>query len=259
MTTPIRQPRLDDLTARFLARTTIGESVEFSDSAEVEPHEVIGGFRTDPKTGWLEVHAVLKAFGLPLERLVAPPEWVSYTGLPAPTSALPLAAGVFPQQVQDPLPLLGSANLTDTLPSTERHAISGFSGLRTWAQKAIEGKSVAAALSATGLLAMLGDTAAANHAIRSWESKCTGSWRTAWENQWAAILWLTGEHAEALAAWQTMGDHPVAAFNTGMALLFLGRAAEAVPALKEAAASLPPHSGWLHLANLLSLVAQARA
>ncbi|MGL6096262.1 MAG: tetratricopeptide repeat protein [Fimbriiglobus sp.] len=256
MTSPVRQPRLDDLTARFLAQTAAAPA-QTADS-EVEPHEVMGGFRTDPRTGWAEVAATGTRFGLPSDKLPAPPEWSAYAALPAPTAALPLAFGVFPQQVREPLPLLGATDLTAFLPKPKATVV-GFTGLKGWAKAALAGKSASARLAATGLLALLGDTAGALDGLAAAETDFAGADRTAWQNQYAAVLWLAGRHADAVTVWETLAGHPAATFNLGMARLFLGNAAAAVPALKQAAADLDAASGWSHLANLLTLVAKARS
>lgn len=253
-------PRLEVLTARFLSRAANASSDSSYDATtDVEPYEVLGGFRADPRTGWLEVVGIARLFGVPSEKQSAPPEWSAYAALPNSTPAVPLAVGLFPQQVRDPLPLLASADLAALRPMGSTSPVAGFSGLRSWIRKSTNGKSPAAALQAVGMLLSLGEFAEAEAALNSADPICTAGWRLAWENQRAAMLWMSGRHAEAYTAWKVLGDHPVAAFNTGMAALFLGHASEAVPALKEAAASLPAQSGWSHLANLLLLVAQTRA
>ena len=72
----------------------------------------------------------------------------------------------------------------------------------------------------------------------------------------AALLWHRGRCEEALAAWTALPDSPAVHFNRGMALLFLGRAAEARPMLAEAVAALPESSGWNALAQLYLALAE---
>ena len=256
----ISPPSLDELTARFMARRSTGadDGADLA-TAEVEPHEVMGGFRTDSRVGWTEVTGYFRLLKLPAEKMAAVAEWASYAGMPAATFALPMAAGMFPQQVREFQPLLGTDDLSEFKPERNAKPIPGFGGLRGWAAKAGKGKSPAAALVAAGLTAGLGDTAAADAALQAAEPLCGDEWRAAWENQRAATLWLTGRHAEALAAWDSMADSPAVTFNRGMARLFLNRSAESVAYLERAATQLPDHSGWSHLANLYLSLAETRA
>ena len=78
----------------------------------------------------------------------------------------------------------------------------------------------------------------------------------AWENERAALLWHRGEGEQALAVWNAMAETPTVLFNRGMALLFLGKPAEARPALSAAAAVLPEAGGWNALARLYLAVAE---
>jgi hypothetical protein len=248
-------PRLADLTARYLAKATAAPAADDL-GTDVEPHEAIGGFRADPRTGWAEAAGFARCFRLASEKLTALPDWATYAALPV-SAAVPLAGGTFPQMLRDAQPLLGTADLSAFLPRPAA-PVAGLTGLRSWLRKALTTQSPATLLTAAGVAAELGDADVSEKLLAAADPLCVGEWRAAWENQRAAGLWLAGQHADALAAWQALGDHPVAAFNAGMALLFLGRAAEAVPLFKLALDGLPAGSGWASLANLLLLAAQAR-
>ena len=78
------------------------------------------------------------------------------------------------------------------------------------------------------------------------------------ENERAAELWQTGRTQEALEVWKQLPASPVASFNLGMAKLFMGQAAEAMPHLNSASEQLPESSGWKHLANLYLALAQMK-
>lgn len=75
-------------------------------------------------------------------------------------------------------------------------------------------------------------------------------------NERAALLWHRGRCEEALATWNEMPATPAVLFNRGMALLFLGKIAEAKPVLTEAVAAIPESSGWNALARLYLAVAE---
>ena len=248
-------PKLADLTARYLAKSMAAPSADDA-GTDVEPHEAVGGFRADPRTGWTEAAGFARCFRLVSEKLTTLPDWATYAALPV-SPAVPLAAGTFPQMLRDPQPLLSGGDLAAFRPRPAA-PVAGLTGLRNWLRKASASQSPAVLLTAAGVAAEIGDADQAAALLTTAEPLCVGEWRTAWENQRIAGLWLAGRHADALAAWQAMGDHPAAAFNAGMALLFLGRAAEAVPLFKLAINGLPAGSGWTHLANLLLLAAQAR-
>lgn len=248
-------PSLSDLTARFLARS-MALPPQDTTTADVVPHEVGGGLRVDPLVSWSDAKAFAHCFGQMSEKLTIPPDWATYASLPT-SLAVPLAGGSFPQMLRDTQPLFGTGDLAAFLPRPAA-AVAGLSGLRRWITAAQTAQSPAVLLMASGLAAVIGDNPQAESLLTEANVRCQGDWRLAWENQRASLLWWSGQTSDALAAWQALGEHPVGAFNTGMALLFLGRATEAVPHLKMALDGLPPASGWFNLANLLFLAAQAR-
>lgn len=237
--TPFSPPSIADLTDRMLK----ARAVEPVDTAEpeVEPYEVLNGFRTDPRTAYTDAVAALKLLGVKDLPAALPPEWAAYVQQLQTAVAVPMAAGRFPQQVRDLGALLdGDAVHTPTPPAEA----AGFSSLRSWVKKQANGASTLAA----GIARNLGDAPLVP----------TGSDPVS-ANERAAALWTVGDVSPAVKLWLAMPDSPVAWFNRGMCLLFTNRAAEALPHLRKAVASLPETSGWQHLAELYLAVAESRA
>lgn len=77
-------------------------------------------------------------------------------------------------------------------------------------------------------------------------------------NQLAANQWAAGNHQDALAIWQALGESPVKSFNLGLAYLANGQFAAAKAQLKEASSQLPSSSGWSALADFYRHLAQAK-
>lgn len=255
--TPTLPPTLADLTARFLARKSETPVSDDTSDGDVEPHEVVAGFRIEPRVCWNETVATLKLLGVDdAGNLVPPPEWAAYVGLLPTAFAVPLAVGFYPQRVRDFHPLLGTTDLSRFLPTAYSPA-PGFVGLRGWVRSGGRTTTGTAALLASGVAANLGDSVDAASGLEAAESR-TGTDALALENQKAAIAWATGRHAEALAIWEAMPESTVTSFNRGMALLFLGRSDEAAPFLKQAADELPADTGWSHLAKLYGSLARTR-
>lgn len=229
-------PTLAELTDRMLAAKA--EQPLAAADAEVEPYEVLNGYRTDPRTAYADAVLPLKLLGVTGVPTSLPPEWAAFAQLTVASPAVPMAAGQFPQRVRDLSMLLAATDLTALRPTTTE--VGGFGGLRSWVKKN-GGNHLA-----TGVARTLGDN-----------PKVTGTDAAATSER-AAGLWMSGKWDEAVAVWLAMPDSPVAAFNRGMGLLFSGKAAVSVPHLKAAAADLPDTSGWSHLAQLYLAVAESR-
>ena len=82
------------------------------------------------------------------------------------------------------------------------------------------------------------------------------AWAAARDNEAAALAWHRGDTEKALSMWLALEPRPAVLFNRGMALLFLGRKAEAVGPLTAAVAALPETSAWHHLASLYLTLAR---
>lgn len=236
ITSPTTQPSLQDLMVRFLAnRSDAALAAVESGEGEVEPHEVAAGFRVDPRAAWTDATNNITAATGSL-----PPDWATLVSQPAPAFAVPMAAGNFPQRVRDLHPLLTKFEPAELRPSGSQHPTTGLAGLRNWIAK-----NTTQPVLAAGLARLIGDFDTAEKLLPADAA-----------NERAALLWHRGRCEEALAAWTAMPDSPAATFNCGMALLFLGRVAEAKPALAAAVAAIPEESGWNALARLYLSVAE---
>jgi hypothetical protein len=242
MSTKPIQPSLAELTDRMLKRRA--NDVIDATEAEVEPHEVLNGFRTDPRTAYTDAVLPLTLLGISGVPTTLPPEWASYAHSDLGTVAVPMAAGLFPQRVRDLNALLSAADMTVLAPQG-REPVSGFSSMRMWVQKSLTA-------TATNWLARgIGHNLGVKMDAQSEKSAAA-------QNDAASDHWLSGRHAEAVAQWLAMPDSPVAAFNRGMSLLFTGRSTDAVPHLRQATVTLPDTSGWSHLAQLYLALAESR-
>jgi hypothetical protein len=237
-----RPPSLADLTARFVATAPVADA----GTADVEPYEVVAGFRTEPRAAWAEATAALKLFGIAGPVPAAPTDWASAVRQTTPATALPLCLGHFPQQVSDLAGLL--AGRPAVTPPT---ATASGTAAQQYAAKAERSPSPAGLLVAAAVARLAGEFDTAQRLL----ARCGAA--DVVTNEQAALLWQRGEHAAALAAWGGMSDSPTKAFNLGMGLLFIGRSAEAHEHLTRAVAGLPASSGWRHLAELYLAMAAA--
>src|SRR5262245_46446974 len=234
---PSGQPSLEDLMVRFLAtRSDAASAAVESGEGEVEPHEVAAGFRVDPRAAWTDATTTIATAPIQL-----PPDWATLTSQPAAAFAVPMAAGNFPQRVRDLQPLLVKFDPTELRPSGSQPPTTGLSGLRNWISKNSDKQPVLAA----GLARLIGDFDTAEKLLP-----------TDATNERASLLWQRGMCEEALAAWHAATETPAVLFNRGMALLFLGKIADAKVALTKAIAAIPETSGWNALARLYSAVAE---
>jgi hypothetical protein len=238
------QPTLEDLMVRFLAsRSDAAAAAVEHGEGEVEPHEVAAGFRVDPRAAWMDATTHITPGGqTPGSSAVPlPNDWATLVNQPAAVFAVPMAAGNFPQRVRDLHPLLAKFDPAAMRPSADQPPLPGFSGLRNWVTKNATTQPVLAA----GLARLVGDYDTAEKLIPADEA-----------NERAALLWQRGDCEMALQAWAAMPETPAVLFNRGMAMLFLGKFAEAKSALPKAVAAIPEASGWNALARLYLAVAE---
>jgi tetratricopeptide (TPR) repeat protein len=249
---PVAQPSLEDLMVRFLASRSDAASGSAVESAggEVEPYEVAAGFPVDPRTAWTDATAALP------EQSKPPTEWAALVGQPAAAFAVAHAAGNFPQRVKDLQPLLAKFDPAEMRPSGSQPPSPGLSGLRTWIIRETKKSQPVPALLAAGVARSIGEFDWADELLGAAEPLCAGELRATWENERAALLWHRGRSEEALAAWTAQAETPAVLFNRGMALLFLGKPADARAALTKAVAVIPEESGWNALARLYLAVAE---
>lgn len=250
-------PSLAELTMRFVNRPIDAAALEADALGEVEPHEVSVGFRADPRLAWQEGLAALEVFGLRGElKAGAPTEWAGIVVRHDAAAAQPLALGGYPQRVRELATLLQAADLAKLLPAAESRPASP--ALRSWAAKQAATGAPANALLAAAVLRAAGDFEQAEAALNALRATAPAGWRSAVENEAAALLWQQGRFEKAAAVWDSLDENPAVLFNRGLTALFLGRTAKARESLKKAAAGLPETGGWHHLAGLYLALAEMR-
>ena len=141
MTTPQQPtrtapPRLDDLLGRFIA-STANSGERLPDASEVELHEIHGGFQADATLLWTEARRVFDLLGTVCEHQPSPPEWQGYSRVAGTTPAIPLAAGFFPQRLQDVQSILGRSPAASVPAPTVTASDEAFPKLRAWATEAV--------------------------------------------------------------------------------------------------------------------------
>ena len=254
-------PSLQDLTLRYLASRSDadGSAVESEAGSEVELHEVAAGFRTDPRTAWTDAQAALARTDAATLPGSVPADWVGLVSQPVAVHALPFAVGNFPQRVKDLHPLLAGAKLSDLAPKPGALPLPGYTGLRSHVSQLATKHQSETMLRAAGLARAVGDLAIAEDLLTKAEPLKGTEYRSAWENERAALLWQQGKSEAALAVWEAMPETATSLFNRGMALLFLDRAAEARRCLAKAVDMIPETSGWNALARLYLALAEIRS
>lgn len=253
-------PSLQDLTIRFLASRSdaaFATAVESGAGSEVEPHEVAAGFRIDPRLAWVDaMAAIAPRSDATTSPGTVPADWAGLVGQPVAVLAQPFAIGHFPQRVRDLHPLLTGTKPSELRPKTASHPTTGLNGLRSHVAQLATKHQSETMLRAAGLARGMGDLQLSEELLTKAEPLCGSEFRPVWENERAALLWQQGKCEAALAAWEAMAETPQSLFNRGMALLFLGKAAEARPMLTQAAERISETSGWNALAHLYLALAE---
>lgn len=129
---------------------------------------------------------------------------------------------------------------------------------RQFAQKAIGADQYLAMLMALGTLHLAKQFDGAEKLFQDYDAHIPAGWRSAWDNERAALAWHRGDAEQASDLWQRLEATAVVLFNRGMAELFLDRPASAQESLQAAIAGLPEEGAWHHLGQLYLTLAQAQ-
>jgi hypothetical protein len=243
MTTP--NLNVADLLTRYLARQTesASQGLGFADLGGATPYDAVPIQPVEPRQAWKDAVAAA-----PAATWEVPPTWPTIVAQQEPAVAIAFCLGNYPQIVRHVHPLLSGEpvalrqEVTDATLSPE---------LVAWSAKATTDP---ARLLAAGVLRL------ARHFDRAAEllvSVRDSAWIATRDSEAAALAWHRGESEKALSMWVALEPTPTVLFNRGMALLFLGRNAEAVEPLAAAVAALPETSAWHHLASLYLTLARA--
>jgi hypothetical protein len=240
-------PSLATLTARFLANQATSPSDDFL--AEVQPHEVVTSFRTDSAVMWSDAKAPFELFGVNV-KISIPLDWSAFAASQSDSTIMLLSLGSVPQHMRE-------LNTFQPMVATPNPSVTGhFEKLVNGLESCRKSASVAERLMAAGILKLLGRYDSAESLIALAEPECHGALTYVLANERAAIRWHCGDLAGALAAWQSMGDGPVATFNRGVCEWMMGRPAAAAALFDRAAGSIPDRSGWSHLAAFYASICE---
>jgi hypothetical protein len=239
-----------DTHAGGLARPEDGEVVPF-EAAPVQPVE--------PRLAWQEATFTLRYLHTETapQALAVPPDWSSLVTMNEPAAAIALCLGNFPQLVRSLEPLLDPTDLEKLRPNPGRP----FScpALEEWATTAVRQRRQPQGLLALGLLRLARHFDLATELAREHRVDVPAEWQAAWTNEEGALAWHSGQPDQAATLWCKQPDSAPVHFNRGMAFLFLGRPADALPELAQAVALLPENCGWHHLACLYLALAEMRS
>lgn len=261
--TPV-QPKLDELLTGYLQRKAGDHAaglVTFDPAAEAEVvlHEAGPVQPIDAKLAWVE-SLVVAGFYVPFvdSRLWrAPPNWPSLVSGHEPVVALACALGNFPQLVRHFHTLLQAPNLGQLRPLAGRAA--SVSMLLDWVREVARQVQFPQLLLGLGALRLAKHFEEADKIIQAQDADVKPEWRTAWENEKAALAWHRGQHQAARELWHKLEPIAPVLFNRGMADLFLDEPAAAQGALTQAVAILPDDGAWHHLGRLYLTLAQTRS
>jgi hypothetical protein len=251
------QPKLTDLLTRYLEKQTGACAVGAAASPdEVTAYEAGPVQPIDPKLAWDESLSVIALAGQPVNTRgwKAPPCWSGLVSGHEPVVALAMCVASFPQLVRNFHMILQMTDLTLVKPQAGRPVEAPE--LTTWADDLAVRKQFPQVLVALGTLRLAKQFEAAATFAHKLDAEVPAVWRTAWDNEKAALAWHAGRADEALAAWRQLAPTVPVLFNRGMAELFLGKPEAAREHLALAVAQLAETSAWHHLGRLYLALAR---
>jgi hypothetical protein len=256
------QPKLADLLVGYLNRQADGSSTAVE--AEVVPYEAGPVHPVDAKLAWDETLLVARCFApdLNTQNWKTPPGWASLVAAHEPVVAVACALGNFPQMVRHFHTILQSRNLGMLRPGSGSSRPTAVPALVEWARQFAQNAGGSGQylemLTALGTLRLAKEFAEAERLFQEYDAGVPSCWRTAWDNEKAALAWHRGQSEEASDLWHKLEPTAVIQFNRGMADLFLDRPTQAQISLKAAVAELPEKGAWHHLGRLYLILAQSR-
>jgi hypothetical protein len=190
------------------------------------------------------------------KRPQAPPHWAQLVGGHESIVAVAFSVGNFPQLMRNFHDILTQPDLGQMRPSAGRPAAA--TELTPWVEQVAQKQQFPQMLLALGTLRLAKNFDAAEGFVRAHDADIPAEWRTAWENEKAALLWHGGRYDEAQKIWDALEATAPVLFNRGMATLFAGDAVTAKQHLTAAVAQIPASSAWHHLGRLYLTLADLR-
>jgi hypothetical protein len=231
-------PRWQDLLQRLIHADHPDEPM-----SEVEPYQAQPALGLDLATAWND--ALLPATLLDSDAHVSarfPTGWQAarYLCFAAP---FPCCTGLAPQFLQNISGIMNDAS------NYFQQQLPGFSSV-SGAEMTLETKSV---LSQLALARVGGDATRTSELIDQLDNEHLR------QNERAAQLWLSGDRTQAESLWHDIDlNHPVIAFNRGLAALANGQHQRGQGCMTRAARGFPESTGWHHLAELYLAVSERR-
>jgi hypothetical protein len=250
------QPPLSELLGRYLQEQTAAHASGMAipeTLRDVVPHDAAPAQPIDPRTAWTEALTAVHFFG-DGRTFSTPPDWPTLVVTHEPETALPFAAGNFPQLVRSLLPLYQTKDLTSLRPRGT--PAEPMPALVEWASELLQQGQHPQGLMAIGALRLARQFDDADALMRKYAAKVPTAWRAAWANEQAALAWHRGRTDDAATSWQEQEESVPVLFNRGMAALFMGKPAQGRAALQSAVKQLPEDGAWHHLGQLYLALAE---
>ena len=237
-----------DLLARYLERQTESASrgLGFADAGDATPYDATPMQPVEPRQAWKDAIAVVQSMSAPATKWDVPPAWPTLVARQEPAVAIAFCLGNYPQIVRHVQPLLSGEPI-----ALRQETSQAAPELIAWADQAT---TDSARLLAAGVLRLARQFDRAGEEL---DRVRDSAWIATRDNEAAALAWHSGSPEKALSMWLGQEPSPAVLFNRGMALLFLGRHADAIEPLTAAIAALPETSAWHHLASLYLTLARA--
>ncbi len=253
------QPALSDLLAGYLSRQANAHAAGLAtadSSAEVTPYDAGPVHPIDARLAWDETLAVAGQFESRLDPQAwrAPPQWPLLVAAHEPVVALACAVGNFPQLVRHFHNIVQTPPLSRLRPNGDRSNPAATPSLLDWARQA---SAFPQLLLAVGSLRLAKQFDEADKLVAVHDARVPVAWRTAWDNEKAALAWHAGAAEKARDLWQKLEPAVPVLFNRGMAELFLDRPQAARQPLSDAIARLPEDGAWHHLGRLYLTLCQS--
>jgi len=233
--TKIEQPTADALTLSYF----LAEADRFSvaDVGEVEPYDASVGFRIPPTQTWADAQETCRSLGG--LKLAPPLSWSACLAVEWPLAAGWMAAGLHPQRIRE------QPNTTLLSPSDER-------ALQAELRAALKSPSIAAKLIASGAGLLVGDIQQSSDILSGLDAALPTV-----ANQHGVLAAVAGDLSTATAHWQGLGDYAPALYNRGLEAWNRSDYVVSADLFTKAAALIPEHSGWHHLARLYLILGQS--
>src|ERR1043165_580504 len=198
--TPV-QPNLNDLLARYLEKQAEAQAGGIATyDNEVTPYEGGPVQPLDPKLAWDETLVAVGSAQLKSQQ--APPHWSALVANHESMVAIPFCAANFPQLMRTFHTILTEPHLTKMRPEAGRPAAPP--DLAAWTEGVARKAQFPQMLLAVGVLRLAKHFDAAEAFLRANDAKVPAAWRTAWENEKAAVLWHSGRFDEARKIWDAL-------------------------------------------------------